>query len=374
MLEVIQSHLDIARRDARRSAKVLKSLAACSKASTHARGITKQVLAFSTDSGSERHVAELSQVVREAVDLARVTLRGAHELHYPEVEGDIPVSMNVPQMQQAIISLLLTATRSLGALGGEIGIYVDSVTLSDPGFASLGSTSGPTLARIGIEARMTETTGDGRSEGSESATFTTARRAATETEIDFSRRIIAAHEGATVLNQESDATLRVSVYLPIASSVHEEGSLRATRPSPRPADGRGASRGTGRAIMYVDDHKWLLPLVERLLADSEYEVRGFIDPRAAIDALHRRPEDYALVATDYKMAKVSGLDIARAAKAAQPDLPVVIISAYLTNDLLAQSLRAGADEVLSKSSITRELVPTVERLLRPKLEVAGSRR
>ena len=371
MLEVVQRHLEIARRDARRSPKVLKSLAATSKACSHASDVTKQILAFGTASDSAHQATELTHVVREAVQLARATLRNSHVVRYSDAGNPPLVSMDTPQFQQAIISLLLVASRSLGKRPGEVTVHVDAVAIPGAELGASGNAAESSLARIGIEARSAGAASDGGGRTSESAAIGLAAAGTTDADVEFPRRVIAAHQGATIVNVGSDGVLSISVYLPIAPARPGEAPVDGGRLSRGVSGGSSRGRAKGRLIMYVDDHKWLLPLAERLLADSGFEVRGFVDPRAALDALHERLDDFGLIATDYKMSKITGLDIARAAKAARPDVPVVIISAYITEALKLQALRAGADAVIHKSSLTTELVPTVSRLMPPLTGVAA---
>jgi two-component system cell cycle sensor histidine kinase/response regulator CckA len=364
-LEVIQGHLDGARRDARRSAKVLKSLAASSKACRHAQEISKQILAFSATSSDGRRVVDLAKLVREASQMAQTTARHAHALRYSDAGSAARVSVDWLQFQQAVISLLLITSRSLGEADGEVTVHVDTVSVAGP---DIGASSGPrqtTFARIAIEAKASAV---GPAHRVTSALADVANPAVADPaagDMDFPRHVIGAHQGATVAAVDADGAISVTVYLPVASARDGEAELAAAGDSLATKGGLTRSRVNGRIIMYVDDHKWLLPLAERLLADQGFEVRGFFDPEAALEALHKHAGDYGLVATDYKMSKITGLDIARAAKAARPDIPVVMISAYLSDALKAQALRAGADVVIHKSSLLTDLLPTITRLMPP---------
>jgi len=63
------------------------------------------------------------------------------------------------------------------------------------------------------------------------------------------------------------------------------------------------------------------------------------------------------------MPGISGLDVARAVRDAQPDLPVIVVSGYVTDALRAQAAAAGVRELISKPQEVEELRDVVQRLL-----------
>ncbi len=64
-----------------------------------------------------------------------------------------------------------------------------------------------------------------------------------------------------------------------------------------------------------------------------YEVSGYMESDQALAALQADPSAFDLVVTDQNMLGPSGLDVAREAMRLRPDLPVAIISGYVTRDL-----------------------------------------
>jgi CheY-like chemotaxis protein len=121
-------------------------------------------------------------------------------------------------------------------------------------------------------------------------------------------------------------------------------------------------QGTGQRILFVDDQKWLIALVERLLTEHGYQVQGFASPHSALDALHVEPDAFDLIVTDYKMPGHTGFDVIRAIKAIRPDMPILLVSAYLSDKLRQQAERAGADAVLAKQCLASDLLPTLNAL------------
>ena len=75
---------------------------------------------------------------------------------------------------------------------------------------------------------------------------------------------------------------------------------------------------------------------------------------------------FDLVVTDFNMPGISGLDVARAVRDAQPDLPVIVVSGYVTDALRAQATAAGVRELISKPHEVEELRDVVQRLVKPR--------
>lgn len=126
-------------------------------------------------------------------------------------------------------------------------------------------------------------------------------------------------------------------------------------------------------VMTVDRH---LPRV--LVVEDDAAVRSFLrtaleptvevteaeDGQRAIEILHSRREGEAfdLVITDQVLPKRSGLEVLRMTKRHWPRLRVVLITAFGSEDLAVQALRAGAVDYLKKPIQLRTLMNTVATL------------
>ena len=101
-----------------------------------------------------------------------------------------------------------------------------------------------------------------------------------------------------------------------------------------------------KRLLVIDDEELVGTLLVRFLKNC-FEVTTTTDPEAALEDIEKR--DFDLILTDFKMPKVSGLDIVKRAKAVKPNLPVVVMSGHIapeqgTKDMIA----AGADAFLGK--------------------------
>ena len=137
-----------------------------------------------------------------------------------------------------------------------------------------------------------------------------------------------------------------------------EAAAAAVRaPSPEPV------RGHGEHVLYVDDDETMVVMVEHILGRSGYRVSSFHDAHEAIEAVRENPGQFDFVVTDFNMPECSGLDVAQELHDIRPELPVVISSGYITEELRAQARDAGVRGMLEKQNTFEDLGNMVGRIL-----------
>jgi PAS domain S-box-containing protein len=117
--------------------------------------------------------------------------------------------------------------------------------------------------------------------------------------------------------------------------------------------------GMGRRILYVDDEEGLVLLMKLLLTHKGFRFSGYTDPREALAAVRAYPDQFDLVVTDYKMPHLSGLEVARALKEIRADLPVVLASGFITEEVRDKAPAAGIRELIEKPSTTEKLAEAI---------------
>ena len=96
----------------------------------------------------------------------------------------------------------------------------------------------------------------------------------------------------------------------------------------------------------VDDEPPQLELVSGFLAKHGYEVLTASSGPAALERFRTEPVE--LVLTDQKMPGLSGLDLLRAARAAHPEVAVIVMTAYGTIEHAVAAIKGGATDYLTK--------------------------
>src|SRR5215213_906417 len=114
-------------------------------------------------------------------------------------------------------------------------------------------------------------------------------------------------------------------------------------------------------ILLVEDKESLRRVLRLTLESAGYGVAEAEDARAAAQALAREP--FRLVLTDLRMPHGSGIDVLRAAKAADADVPVIVMTAFGSIDEAVQAMKDGAHDFLQKPVDSNHLLLLVDRAL-----------
>ncbi|MCA8948700.1 MAG: sigma-54-dependent Fis family transcriptional regulator [Planctomycetes bacterium] len=114
-------------------------------------------------------------------------------------------------------------------------------------------------------------------------------------------------------------------------------------------------------VLLADDEPLSRDFLEEALRALGYEVHACADGRAAIRALGDRSFD--LVVTDLKMPHADGMAVLAASKAADPDRPVVLVTAHGTLHVAVDAMRQGADDILEKPIVIGDLELALTRVL-----------
>jgi PAS domain S-box-containing protein len=122
-----------------------------------------------------------------------------------------------------------------------------------------------------------------------------------------------------------------------------------------------AQRKPGKHLLFVDDEAPLVYLATRTLEERGYRVSGCGNAIDALAAFKRDPNAFDLVITDLAMRGMSGLELARALKDLRPELPVILASGFIDDDLRGKAEAAGIRELLCKPGTIEEFSDLVDR-------------
>lgn len=114
--------------------------------------------------------------------------------------------------------------------------------------------------------------------------------------------------------------------------------------------------GSGH-ILIVEDRATLRRLVQRALEQAGYRVTA--EENAAGGIRRLRGSRFDLVVTDLKLGDGSGLDILAASRENQPEVPVVVLTAFGTVQTAVEAMKLGAADFLEKPIEIDELYDLV---------------
>ncbi|MDO9071292.1 MAG: response regulator, partial [Deltaproteobacteria bacterium] len=115
-------------------------------------------------------------------------------------------------------------------------------------------------------------------------------------------------------------------------------------------------------ILVVDDESNYLTVMETLLGEAGYEV---LTAPSAIEALKiSAAADLDLVLTDMKMPKMTGIELLDKLQQLQPDLPVIIMTAFGTVEKAVSAMKKGAFDYILKPFKNDEILMTIAKALK----------
>ena len=74
-------------------------------------------------------------------------------------------------------------------------------------------------------------------------------------------------------------------------------------------------------------------------------------------------ENPAIILTDLIMPDMEGLELVQKVRASHPHISVILVTAYGSEEVAMQALRAGASNYIPKKRLARDLVPTLRQVL-----------
>src|SRR5687767_10853473 len=126
-------------------------------------------------------------------------------------------------------------------------------------------------------------------------------------------------------------------------------------------------------VIVADDQQDVLTAMRLLLKNDGMSVTIVSSPAGLLEAVRSERFDAALIDLNYTRDTTSGqegIELVGALRKRDPDLPVVVMTAWGTIDVAVQAMRAGAGDFIEKPWDNRRLVS----VLRAQVELGRSRR
>jgi two-component system, NtrC family, response regulator AtoC len=113
-------------------------------------------------------------------------------------------------------------------------------------------------------------------------------------------------------------------------------------------------------IVIIDDEYSICTSLQFALED-QYDVKAFTEPLEALQEIHSEPYDLCLL--DLKLGQINGLEVLKQIKKIQPNLIVIIMTAYGTIETSVEAIKLGAYTYLTKPLHMESLFVTIGQAL-----------
>ena len=329
------------------------------RAASRAAQVAQQLLTFSRRQVTQAKVMDVHGAVVALVPVLERLLGADKTLVVLPSQARRQVRADPTQVDQVLINLAANG-RDAMATGGRLSIGTDDVTLTE----SYARAHGVAHLAPGPYVRITiSDTGCGMDRNTLAKAFEpffTTKPVGAGTGLGLSTvyGIVKQHEGFIWAYSEQGIGTTMKIYLPAATA---DGLAAAEALVATPLE---AGPGLERAlVLVVEDEPEVRTLVRRSLEAVGLSVLEAENGRDALEAITRRGEAPKLVVTDVIMPGLTGRELSEALASARPGLPVLFMSGYTGEDVLARSLLPETAPFIQKPFAPEELVARVRTLL-----------
>ncbi len=348
------------------------------KAAARARELVRQILAFCRHEPIGLHAISLAATIEESIGLLRSTIPSRFDLQFTCDERVPDVLADSTQIEQVIINLASNSMQAMEGKAGRLSIHLDSLKLDADSIRTL-NLHGPHWCDCDRVVRLTFTdNGPGIAPNVVGRIFepfftTKPANAGTGLGLAVVHGIIQSHEGQVTVATKLGEGTTFTIYLPPAERANAVGvssdnvdslvvDSSGLAQSCAPSEGNKGKLKDCR-ILYVDDDQSVLKSIILLLKSHGIVVSGYSDPVAVLDVLRDESADYKILVTDYNMPGLSGLEFAMQVRKLRPELPVVIISGFIDDELTAHAREAGVTALMEKPFSTKHFLELLSQAI-----------
>ena len=362
ILAAILGNVVLAQQDVGEGHEALISLAQIRQAGVRARGLVQQILTFSRRQAYAPVRLALQPSIQETHDLLRATLPAGVDLRVSLGTEPLVVLADATNLQQVLMNLCTNAWQALPAEGGRIELQLDAVR---PG-KDVSPQLPAAMAAVPCARLRVSDNGCGMDAATLSHMFEpffTTKPVGSGTGLGLSvvHGIVTSMGGVLIVSSKPGQGSCFDLWLPLLDAPQSAPVVPVGTTAPL-----SATEGPAKHVVCVDDNAPMLLMMERWLTRQGYRVSAYANPQVALAAVRAAPLGADIVVTDFHMPGMSGLALAEALAALRPDLPIVLSSGYVNEELLRNARRCGVREVIYKEDSTDKLGELLQRLLEQK--------
>ena len=313
--------------------------------------LVAQLLAFARRQKLEPHRVDLNETLGSMADLLQSTLGGMNMLELAFSDALAPAMVDVTQLELVVLNLAINA-RDAMPQGGTLRIAT--------GNASIDAERGSQMAlAVGDYVHLAVSdTGTGMPPEVVAQAFEpffTTKEVGKGSGLGLAQVYgFARQSGGTVTITTAEGIgTTFTVYLPAAHEAEAPSLVVNLLPGSAPAP------SIQQRVLVVDDDEAVREVTVAVLQDVGYSVVQTADGTVALELVASN-DDIDLLVADFAMPGMNGAELARRARILQPGLPVLFVTGYADQVLLADF---SADQIMQKPFQPHELVARVGRML-----------
>jgi signal transduction histidine kinase/ActR/RegA family two-component response regulator len=319
-----------------------------------AKDLVSHILSFTREEEREKKPVNVSQIVKETLNLLRASLPSTIEINVateldPVNDEDL-IYGNSTEIHQILMNLCTNASHAMEGIDGKLDIKLSTEDVSQETFKELNSGK---YVKLSISDN-----GHGMDPATVKKIFDpyfTTKEAGHGTGMGLFvvQGIILNHGGVVKAESQSGDGSTFNIYLPAIESERE----------PVFEESNDDYQGSRERILLVDDEEQLITLGKQILERFDYNVTVSMDSTKALDMFKERPFDFDLVITDMTMPGITGDILSREILKIRPEIPIIICTGYsdLINEEKAKEL--GVRDYIMKPLGKKELGKVIRDVL-----------
>lgn len=124
-------------------------------------------------------------------------------------------------------------------------------------------------------------------------------------------------------------------------------------------------------LLIVDDEQSYRQLLTLVFQGDGHNIRTAVNGREALTMLAESPAD--IIISDVKMPDMDGIEMLRAVRETQPDLGVILMTAFASVETAREAFKLGADDFIQKPFDVEELKLIVRKTLEKQVLISENR-
>ena len=331
---------------------VEKNLRKVLKAADRAKHLVQQILTFSRQSNQQASVIALRPIVKEVMELLTASIPSTIRLE-SDLHKDVrPVLADPTKIHEMLLNLATNAVHAMRRKGvltirlypvvldfevlGRVGKIVPGeyavIEVADTGCGM----DDKTLERAFEPFFTTKPVGEGTGMG-----------------LSVVLGVVQLHGGDLQVESALGQGTTFKVFFPVTADstpAHAE-----TKPD--------SCRGGTERILFVDDEKTLVEMAQEMLGNGGYKVTSMAASPMALKFIKEHGDEIDMLITDQTMPDMTGMELAKAARAVKKDLPVILCTGYSSEVNPERAAALGISRLLMKPYGSREIRAAVREIL-----------
>ncbi len=330
------------------------------QARDRAAALIESLLIISRRKSRARKSINVNEEAVKVVEFIRETLPKNIKINFVAAPQDCIVGMPEGSIEQILLNLLTNARDAIGEKEGIISVRMERVTFYNPDIFN--------LPNKGEYIKITvEDSGPGIPEEIQSRIFEpffTTKEPGKGTGLGLSviRGLILDAGGNLLCDNNSNyGGARFSVLIPLLEASADESE--ATEEERKPGD-TPALEGINAVV--VEDEELVLELIKQILIQRRCSVRAFNNPGEALSYLRKSQKEPDFVLLDLGLPGMGGRECAEEIKKIFPSVPIILMSGFLTGEIIENAKKYGIFHFLSKPFTTDSLFDVIKEVLKQK--------